>query len=195
MDLLARPVKCDRLLKMLKFNILAALICFSGIVLAQEPEEGKKDFSGANVGTEFGLFVGNLLPNQIGGVTEIQGMGGIRAGLKTGHLTFAEAAFTTGNGNGVEWKNMELSIRMDIPVENLVGSVYIGPDVNYYKPAGSDSTKVIFGGHVGGAVQSMLGRTTWFRFDMKFGISPGTSMYIGVGFVFRFPGGGGGAGE
>ncbi len=178
---------------MLKSILLAVLICFSGSLAAQEPPDtDKADYTGVNVGTEFGVFIGNLLPNQIGGVTEIHGMGGVRAGYKTGQLTFGEVAFTTGNANGVEWKNLAVSIRTDIPVENLVGSVFLGPDVYYYKPAGSESTKIIFGGHVGGAVQTIVGRTTWFRFDMKFGLSPGTSMYIGVGFVFRFPGGGSG---
>lgn len=176
---------------MFKRVFIAAVFCFSGALAAQEDDERGKDLIGANVGTEFGVFIGNLLPNQISGVTEITGLGGFRAGYKMGHLSFAEAAFTTGNGNGVEWKNVEMSIRMDIPVENLVGIAYIGPDVTYYKPAGSDSEKIVFGAHAGGGVQTLVGRTTWFRFDMKFGVSPGTSLYIGVGFVFRLPGGGG----
>jgi hypothetical protein len=180
---------------MFKRVFIAALICFSSALAAQEDGDDKKDLSGANVGTEFGVFIGNILPNQIDGVSEITGLGGARFGYGLGGLSFVEGAFTTGNGNGVEWKNVELSIRMDIPVENLVGIAYIGPDLTYYKPAGSDSNKIVFGAHAGGGVQTLVGRTTWFRFDMKFGVSPGTSLYIGVGFVFRFPGGGVGGGE
>jgi hypothetical protein len=177
-------------LKILCVAALAALSILSGPASAQEnEEENAKEKSGQNVGYEFGVHVGNLLPNQISGVREITGLGGARFGYNVGDLTFVEGGFMTGNGDGVEWKNVEVSIRMDIPVEHLIGMAYIGPDLNYYKPNNSDSNKLIFGAHAGGGMQTKLGRFTWFRADMKFAVSPGTSLYIGFGFVFRMPGG------
>src|SRR5690606_17894066 len=107
--------------------------------------------------------------------------------------TFAEGTLMMGNGHGVEWKNFWISARMDMPVENLVAIASIGPGVTYYKPANSGSTKIIFGGHVGGGIQTQLGGATWFRADMKLGFSPGTSLYFGAGIVFRMADGGGGA--
>ena len=160
---------------------------------AQDTDGGAKDSSGKNVGFEGGIFLGNLLPDQITGVSEITGLGGARAGYRLGPGTFAEAAFATGNGDGVEWKNFDLDVRMDIPVETLVVIADIGPDVTYYKGNGT-SRRMIFGVHVGGGIQTMIGCMTWFRADMKFAASPGTSLFISFGFVFRFPGGGSGGG-
>jgi hypothetical protein len=175
---------------------IGTVICVSFTTAAQEPEDERtKDLTGQNVGYEVGVHVGNLLPNQISGVTEITGLGGARIGYKVGQLTFIEGGATMGNSNGVEWKNVDLSLRMDIPVEHLVGMAYIGPDVNYYKASTSEKSKLIFGAHAGGGMQTKLGRFTWFRADMKFGVSPGTSLYIGFGFVFRMPGAGAGGGD
>lgn len=172
--------------------IFIAVTFISPVARAAEGE-GEKDTSGKNIGLEAGFQVGNLLPNQIGGVTEIIGMGGVRAGYRLGTSTFGEGGFTTGNGSGVEWKNFEMSIRMEAPIEHLVAIAYIGPDLTYYHGVG-DSNRVIFGGHVGGGLQAQLGGATWFRADMKFAASPGTSLYISAGLMFRLPGGGGGGG-
>lgn len=196
MDSLARVVKSVTLSPMMKPVLILTIVLFAKSAGAQPAEGGGKgDFSGKNVGTEMGFHIGNLLPNQISGVTEITGLGGVRGGYKIGNMIFAESSIAMGNGDGVEWKNLDLGIRMDIPVENLVGMAYIGPDITYYKPSNSGSTKIIFGAHAGGGVQTKLGETIWFRGDMKFGISPGTSLYISFGFVFRFAGGSGGGGE
>jgi hypothetical protein len=171
----------------------AGVVVFSAPVWSQEEAAGNADLTGQNVGWEGGFFLGNLLPNQIAGLTEITGMGGVRGGYRWGPTTFFESAFTTGNGDGAEWKNLSGSIRMDIPVENLVGLVYLGPDITYYKGVGR-SNQMIFGGHVGGGIQVAIGGATWFRMDMKLGLSPGTSLFISAGIVFRMASGGGGAG-
>ncbi len=134
---------------------------------------------------EMGFHLGNLLPNQINGVTEIMGLGGIRTGLRMSEGSYFEAGFIAGNGEGQEWKNLHADIRMDIPIENLVALAYIGADAVYYSGHGV-SDKVVFGGHAGGGVQAQLTGVTWFRADMKFGFSPGTSLYIGCGFSWRF---------
>lgn len=147
----------------------------------------KDDVTGSKALYEVGFHVGNLLPNQIDGVTEIIGLGGVRAGFRFAPFTYAEAGIIMGNGAGVEWKNAHIDARMDIPVESLVGLAYAGADTTYYKGADKNS-HVIFGGHVGGGIQALLSGDLWFRGDMKFSFSPGTSLYVGGGLEFRFGG-------
>ena len=116
------------------------LFCFSAL-----GEDAQEDTSGSKARYEIGGHVGNLLPNQIEGVTEILGLGGVRAGLRMAPMSFAEAGIIMGNGSGVQWKNVHADMRMDIPVENLVGMAYIGADAVYYR--GSDgNTHTVCGG-------------------------------------------------
>lgn len=139
---------------------------------------------GYDAPVEFGFHLGNLLPNQISGVTEIMGLGGARAGFRINPEQYLEGGFITGNGEGVQWKNAHVDVRMDVPVENLVGVAYVGADAVYYQGMGHGD-KLIFGGHAGGGLMGHLSGSAWWRGDMKFGFSPGTSLYIGVGLVFR----------
>jgi len=164
-------------------TILLLLSTFSRVSFAQAGAASGKP-QGYDAPFEFGFHLGNLLPNQISGVEEIMALGGVRAGFRLGPESYMEAGFISGNGEGVEWKNAHVDIRMDIPIENLVAVSYVGADTNYYKGVGH-GTKLIFGGHAGGGIQGHLSGSCWFRGDMKFGFSPGTSLYIGVGLVFR----------
>lgn len=159
---------------------------------AQARDEGSgaaASAPGSDAPFEFGLQVGNLLPNQIDGIREIMGLGGARMGVRLAPRSYAEGGFITGNGDGQEWKNIHADVRMDIPVETLMAMAYLGADAVYFKGPGT-ATRLIFGGHVGGGIQAHLSGSTWFRGDMKFGFSPGTSLYIGLGFVWRLGGGG-----
>lgn len=140
--------------------------------------------SGEDALYELGLHMGKLLPNQIDGVTEIMSLGGVRGGLRLAPLAYAEGGLIFGNGNGVEWKNLHLDLRMDIPIENIVGLAFIGGDAIYYKGV-TGGNRLIFGGHAGGGVQTHLGGSIWGRADMKFGFSPGTSLYVGFGLEYR----------
>lgn len=133
---------------------------------------------------EFGFSVGNLLPNQIAGVTEIMGLGGVMAGMQLAPLTYAETGVIMGNGNGVQWKNVHLDFRIDIPIENLIGLAYVGADMTYFNGI-TGGNRLIFGGHAGGGVMTHLGGSVWGRADMKFSFSPGTTLYIGIGIEFR----------
>src|SRR5689334_736945 len=85
---------------------------------AQAQDESREDASEKNARYEIGIHAGDLLPNQIAGVTEIIGLGGVRAGIRMAPLTYAEAGLIAGNGSGVQWKNLHVDARMDIPVEN-----------------------------------------------------------------------------
>lgn len=168
-------------------SLVLLCLCFNAAsVYAQA------DGAGAGAGAddaqyELGFHLGNLLPNQIAGVTEIMGLGGVRAGVRLAPLTYAEAGFIMGNGHDAQWKNAHIDARMDIPVENLVGLAYVGGDTIYYKGKGT-STRVIFGGHAGGGLRVQMSGSVWFRGDMKFGFSPGTSLYVGCGFEYRATG-------
>ncbi len=133
---------------------------------------------------EFGFHLGNLLPNQISGVTEIMGLGGARVGFRLNQGSYVEGGVIAGNGEGVKWKNAHVDIRMDIPIESLTAVAYVGGDSVYFEGVGHAS-KLIFGGHAGGGLMGHLSGACWWRGDMKFSFSPGTSLYIGVGLVFR----------
>ncbi len=141
--------------------------------------------AGGDTSYEFGFHLGKLLPNQIAGVTEILSLGGVRGGYALSPLAFVETGLVMGNGSGVEWKNLHLDLRMDVPIENLIAFAYFGGDAIYYKGTGMGN-RLIFGGHAGGGVQSNLGGNIWGRADMKFGFSPGTSLYVAFGLQYRF---------
>lgn len=176
---------------MRRFFHLVFILMVSPVAHAQ-PNSGGDEAAvaqGSNASYEGGFHLGNLLPNQINGVTEIMGLGGVRGAFRLAPLTYAEGGLIMGNGEGAEWKNTHLDIRMDIPVENLTGVATLGADMVYYKGNGT-GTKIIFGGHAGGGIQMPLSGIAWFRADMKFGFSPGTSLYIGFGLVFRMGDGG-----
>lgn len=145
------------------------------------------DPSGANVLWEWGASGGRLLPNQIPGLTEILGLGGVRGGYRIGDMGFVESGVAVGSGFGASWTNAHLAARMEVPVETIVGIVFLGIDGVHYEGEGR-SAKTFGGGHVGGGVQAQLGGSVWFRSNMKFTINPGTSMYIDFGLMFRMPG-------
>ena len=179
---------------MRRLVILISILLSGPYVFAQQPGGGAGAGAGAGgaaggaAGTdalyELGIHLGNLLPNQIDGMTEIIGLGGARGAFRLSPGTYAEAGIIMGNGEGAQWKNIHADLRMDIPVENLVGIAYIGADSIYYKGDGR-GTKLVFGGHAGGGIQLPLTGLAWLRGDMKFGFSPGTSLYIGIGIVAR----------
>lgn len=174
-------------LKLYIFIILCPLLAFG------QEEQGPQEIQD-NVVFEMGAHMGNILPNQVPGLTEITGIGGIRGAYRVAPFTFAETSFAAGNGYGAQWKDLSISVRADLPVENILGFVYIGPDLIIYQ--GTDRAQKLFGGgHAGGGMMMQLGGTTWFRFDMKFNVNPGTAMYISAGVVFRLGGDTGGGGN
>ena len=175
-------------LKQLFFFIIIVVEAVTATrAVAQAPGGGKGDGLGQDVLWEWGLHGGNLLPNQIPGLTEITGLGGLRVGYRISPMGFIESGVASGSANGATWTNSHLAMRMEIPVETIVGHVFAGIDGTYYQGVGRDK-KLFGGGHVGGGVQAQLGGSVWFRSNMKFTINPGTSMYIDFGFMFRIPG-------
>lgn len=168
------------------FRVLILVGVFvSGGAFAQ-PEGGDGAGGGGDNESVFeaGFHLGNLLPNQIGGVTEIMGLGGARMAVRMSPGAYFETGIIMGNGEGQKWKNIHADFRMDVPIESMVALAYVGADATYFSGQGR-SDKLIFGGHAGGGIQMKLGGSVWFRSDMKFGFSPGTSLYIGFGLSFR----------
>jgi hypothetical protein len=173
---------------------LGLLLLLFTNVHAQSDEGSGANVIGGNATYELGLHLGELLPNQIIGVTEIMGLGGARVAFRLAPLSYVEFGGIFGNGEGQEWKNGHADVRADFPVQNLVGLAYVGADGTYFSGAGHGD-RLIFGGHIGGGMQAHLLGSCWFRGDMKFNFSPGTSLYFGFGLVWRLGTGTGGGGE
>lgn len=162
--------------------LLGFLLSLPLSVVAQSEDAGSA--VGSDASYELGFHLGELLPNQVRGVTEIMGLGGARLGFRIAPLTYFETGLIFGNGEGQEWRDAHGSFRIDFPVQNLVGIGLVGADATYFSST-SHSSRVIFGGHVGGGVQAHLIGSCWFRGDMKFSFSPGTNLYFGFGLLWR----------
>jgi len=143
--------------------------------------------------TEFGLHAGPLLPNQIEGMAEIQPTWGLRYGMpfSKGMLEFN---VVNSRAYGVVYYDAYSSYRVDFTLEEITSFLYGGIDVHQWSSPPDDTTRVVPGIHVGGGfVMPMGDKTALFRSEMKFNMNPGTALYIGFGFVLRFPEGAGGA--
>lgn len=158
------------------------LLSYSSVLWAQDEENVP-----FNANYELGAQIGSLLPNQVPGASEIQPQWGLRMGFGMGGAGTTEFTANAGNGEGVSWKQLSFSFRMDMPIEEFVGIVYVGGDMIIYETL-TQEQKIFGGGHVGGGVMSVISRDLWFRVDMKFNVNPGTSLFIGGGFTFRFGG-------
>lgn len=159
------------------FVFMVCGLCVSHQARAQQGGEG----------TEIQLFVGDMLPNQIDGVTDILPIFGARYGLGTSFGT-VEGGFMNSHASGVDFTTLELSLRGDVPAgDGLVGSIYAGGDFNYYTEKNSTNRQSVDGLHIGVAGQFMVSNTLWLRSDLKFMGGPGTSLYLLFGLVFRDP--------
>lgn len=171
----------------LVIGILCAIFLFTPSAFSQPRPGGGRggevDYE-KDVKWEFGAHIGNILPNQVPGVTEIAPQWGLRGGYRLGPIAVAEVGGIAGKGEGVEWTNIHASIRFGVPIETLMGTFFLGGDVHSYEPEGK-KRKTFGGGHVGGGIMSLIADRLWFRADMKFNINPGTSLYIGAGLMFR----------
>lgn len=181
---------------MIKKTLILLLWVTTFQLSAQTPEGGGAAAGGggsSGAPYEAGLHTGFLLPNHIDGVTEIMALTGLRGAMRMPGDFLVEGGFVAGNGDEQQWKNIHIDARLDFPVETLVAVTYVGLDVNYYSGPGV-STKMAFGGHLGGGFKAELGRNLWFRTDMKFNGQPGTSLFFGFGLEVAFGSGGGGGG-
>lgn len=157
------------------------------IALGGQHSNAQADGAGGGIRNEFGIFSGRVLPNGVDGAEDIFTLSGVRysrAFSSSGH-GFWEIGGVFGNSLGVEWKGAFASLRMDIPIETLVGFTYIGGDYTQYTGVGTEEIKK-GGGHVGGGIMSNIGGSTHFRFDMKLNSKPGTSLLFALGLSWAF---------
>lgn len=182
-------ISLNRIASLRQILASLALVLFSPTVFAQTPGGNEGD-DGPPGNYEFGFHLGQLLPNQIEGVSEIMSLGGVRGGMRIAKQGWFEAGFMMGNEDDQTWREITTSIRMDIPVENLVGIASIGLDVLQYRGPGQSLTFGI-GGFAGGGIQTSIGGPLLFRAEMLFGFNPGTTLYLGFGFTYRLGEGGG----
>jgi hypothetical protein len=167
---------------------MRSVLCFVLLGFLVHASKAKAQAGGAEAGSEISLFVGSLLPNQIDGVTEILPVFGGRYGFATERLGVAEFGFSNTHAEGVDFTILSASLRADLPsIEQFIGSLYGGLDLNWYRPAGSEDRTTETGLHVGAAMAMMINDNLWFRSDLKFNASPGTSMALQFGLVFRGP--------
>lgn len=157
--------------------VFAIVFCATGErASAQEGSAGASDFS---------LYVGSLLPNQIDGVTEILPVWGARYGLGT-QLGTVEFGGSNTHAQGVDFTTLTVSLRGDIPVaDQTLGLIYGGLDLNYYQPVNETSRQTVTGVHIGTGLMVKVVDTLWLRADLKFMGGPGTSLYLAAGLVFR----------
>jgi hypothetical protein len=135
--------------------------------------------------TDFSLFGGYMLPNQIPSVINILPLFGGRYafdypwGAVEGELENAHAV-------GVDWTQGSISFRAQTPISpGLDGMIYAGPDILWYIPNGATQRQFDYGVHVGIAGVMQVKDSLWVRGDVKFLGNPGTALYLLGGIMFR----------
>ena len=133
--------------------------------------------------------MGNMLPNGIDGADEIFPLSGLRYSLPMGEsgVGHYELGGLFGNGEGVRWQGAFASLRMNVPVETLLGFAYLGLDFTNYEGSGGEKEQR-GGAHLGGGLMTLIGGNASLRFDMKLNSKPGTSLYFSLGFSFTLGG-------
>lgn len=165
------------------FHRISWALAISIVLISWAPSAHAQDQGG---GSEYSLFLGTMLPNQIEGVTEILPVFGGRYGTRTSTFTTAEFGLSNIHAEGIDFTTFSASLRADLPaVDSFFGFVYGGLDLNYYRPIRKTERKFDPGFHVGAGMMMHIGGTLWLRSDLKFMAEPGTSLQILFGLVFR----------
>jgi hypothetical protein len=136
-------------------------------------------------GGDVSVFVGSFLPNQIEGVTEILPLFGGRVAFDS-QAGAIEIGLANSHAYGVDFTILEMSLRGEFPLgEGMSGLAYAGGDLSWFIPIEETSRKTDTGLHFGGGAMMEISEGLWFRSEMKFMGSPGTSLSLLFGFVFR----------
>ncbi len=138
---------------------------------------------------EIGLHSGPLIMSQVGGVDDILPSWGARLGLLTKMGTI-ETDTLFAHAYGVTYYVAGLDYRLDIINDYIPVHFLIGGRFDYFKPNNEPKFKIAGGWHYGGGVIEQIGGPWAVRGDFKFRFSPGTSIYISLGLMYRFPAGG-----
>ena len=140
-------------------------------------------------GIQLGVSTGPFMANGITGVREILPLFGVRFGFPFRKI-FVEASALSGRAQGTEFHSADLGIRIDLDFEFIQYFILAGADVHYWKRAPNTFREFEYrsgsGWHTGFGFFYPISDVLSFRNDFKISFGPGTTMFVGVGFVFTF---------
>lgn len=140
-------------------------------------------------GPEMSAYIGTLLPNQIKGVTEILPTWGARYSqpLSVGYV---EGGFRDSHAKGVDFDVLSVAYRYDMnTIEGFTNILYLGYQMSAYRPINMQDRIWTGGGFVGSGLMIKVASSFWLRTDLGLTVSPGTSLFLNIGFAIRAPGG------
>jgi hypothetical protein len=140
-------------------------------------------------GFELGINVGPFLVSGISGVREILPFAGVRYSMPFRKMHF-EATGLSGRAEGTEYHLIDAGIRIDLAYDFISYFLLLGGDYHYWKRVPTEWQEFPYrsgnGWHTGFGFYYPISDVFSFRNDFKLNFGPGTSMYIGVGFVIHF---------
>lgn len=142
----------------------------------------------------FGAGLGPFLPFKVAGVADTYPAWGVWFSHPS-EISQVEYSIFSINAKGVTFYNFSIGLRIDYEVAMAVQAYFtLGLDGNYYKRKETEDQEFDFafkgGSHVGFGVLQKLAVDLFLRGDCKLNLSPGKSLYIGIGFMWEFGGSG-----
>lgn len=154
------------------------------VLILQIPRAQAQDAGLGIDNTDLSLHFGPLLPSRIPGVREILNGWGLRAGTQTAR-GFFEAEYFNVKGGGVTYQSVGLDARLKVFDDVLQAHALLGMHIDSFQ--GLDEVSKISGGwHIGGGVMQEIAGPFLLRGDFKYRFSPGTSLLVSIGVVYRF---------
>lgn len=141
----------------------------------------------------FGAGLGPFLPFKVAGVVDTYPAWGLWFSHPS-EISQVEYSFFSVNAKGVTYYNVSIGLRIDYEVAMAVQAYFtLGLDGNYYNRKETEEGTLDFlfkgGSHVGFGVLQKLAVDLFLRGDCKLNLSPGKSLYIGLGLMWEFGGG------
>jgi hypothetical protein len=157
--------------------ILSFFVIVPNLVWAQD--SGKDNRS-----SYISLAYGYVLPNGVDERNDIFSTWSLRYAMPAGKRgkTSYEFGVTYGDDAEMEWLNGSVSARLDVPVDTIIANALVGLDFTQFTGVGQKDE--VIGGHFGGGIMALIGGETYFRFNMKLGTRPGTTLLFDLGLVF-----------
>jgi hypothetical protein len=165
-------------LVILILGVLVSISLFSDNAIAQEAPSPS--------GHAVSIHVGPLLPKSVGTTDEILNGKGFRYGYPLAESVLLESGYTQSNSKGVSYGDLNLSLRGDFPFQDLFLFGLIGADLIRIKGVGKDDYTYYASTHAGGGVLAHIADTLFLRMEMRFNFHPGTILFFGFGFEYRF---------
>lgn len=141
----------------------------------------------APAGHGLSFHIGALLPTGLTPQDDLMSGVGGRYIFPMGGVAL-ESGYTGSNSGGIKYQNFDLSIRADIPFQDMFIFGVVGPDLLRLKRPGAEDYLYYVGGHVGGGLLAHLADTLFLKLEMRFNFQPGTVLFFGCGFEYRFGG-------